>query len=342
MRKQKNILFALLPLLFLGGSIAAQDMHLSQFYNAPLLINPGLTGNYEGVTRGYVNYRDQWTGASPFKTYAVSFDAGLLRKKMRPHHLGAGFFVYQDEAGDAQLSTTQLSFTLSSVIALDDNNFLSAGLLGGYGQRSMDAGSFRWGEQFDGTGYAPGMASTESPTFEPYSFGDFSAGIAWRYGIGKSNLSMNNTVQAHAGFAVYHINAPQQGYEKEFLHRNFVLHGHLDAGISHLPLHIVPSLLYMSQGPEKQLNLGWAFRYVMRDDAKYTGFLKKTAVSLGTYYRVGDALIPTFTFEFADYQLGVSYDFSFGGVSDINNGQGGLEISLRHINPVPKGKASAN
>ena len=81
----------------------SQDLHFSQYYNSPLIVNPALTGVFNGDLRGIVNYRDQWSSVAPFKTYGLSIDAGMMKKKMKNGCVGAGLNMYQDEAGDSDV-----------------------------------------------------------------------------------------------------------------------------------------------------------------------------------------------------------------------------------------------
>jgi len=46
-----------------SNDLKAQDPHFSQFYAAPLYLNPALAGTSAGNYRVGVNYRDQWRGA---------------------------------------------------------------------------------------------------------------------------------------------------------------------------------------------------------------------------------------------------------------------------------------
>ena len=55
-RKQIAVLILTMSVL----STAAQDIHFSQYYSAPLTINPALTGGFAGDYRAGVNYRTQW------------------------------------------------------------------------------------------------------------------------------------------------------------------------------------------------------------------------------------------------------------------------------------------
>ena len=57
--------------LLINGN--AQDIHLSQFSNTPLLRNPALAGIFTGDTRFQAVYRNQWQSIGyPYQTAALS------------------------------------------------------------------------------------------------------------------------------------------------------------------------------------------------------------------------------------------------------------------------------
>ena len=187
-----------------------QDIHFSQFYQVPQLVNPSLAGLFNGDFRGIINYRDQWSNIAPYKTYSLGADGGIFKKKLQDKYLGAGLFIFQDVAGDSRLSTTQVSLSISSIITINKSNKISAGIQGGFAQRKLDEAELRWGAQYDGNGYAPQIASGEGDIFENYTYGDFSAGVSWSYGRSSTNMSSNNHLIANAGIAVFHLNTPGQ------------------------------------------------------------------------------------------------------------------------------------
>ncbi|HIA07307.1 MAG TPA: type IX secretion system membrane protein PorP/SprF [Flavobacteriales bacterium] len=318
--------------VFCFQDISAQDLHFSQYYNSPLVVNPAQTGVFNGKVRGIAIYRDQWSSLAPFKTYGLSIDAGIMKRKLNDAFIGTGLNVYQDEAGDSKLSTTQVNLSLASVISINSNNSVSAGIQGGLVQKKINNGDLHWGTQYDGEGYAPNMTSGESPVFENSTVGDFSIGLAWSYVRRVRNISSNNGINASAGFAVHHLNAPKQAFDKERLHRNFITHARMSIGIKGTPFAVNPSLLYMQQGPLKEINAGGLVRYMIIEESKYTGNVKETAIFLGAFYRVGDAIVPTFMFEHANYALGVSYDINSSGLSKATKGKGGVELTFRYIN----------
>ena len=331
----KVIKIGLAACLLLGSLTSmGQDVHFSQYYRVPLMVNPALTGVFPGDHRAMVNYRDQWAGLAPFKTYGLSYDAGILKKKLNNKFLGVGLMAFKDEAGDTHLSTTQVNLSISSVITINDQQDLSAGIQGGFAQKGIDASALQWGQEYEeNIGY---QAGTGTPVnYENFSFGDFAAGLAWSFSNAESNMASNNHINARAGVALYHLNQPELLFDEEDLHMQLVAHAGATIGIRGTRLAVAPSVLYLSQGPLSQINVGGLLRYTLKEQSKYTGFLKETALYLGSYYRIGDAVIPTILFEMANYSLGFSYDLNISGLKDATSGKGGFEISLRYINPNP-------
>jgi len=333
MRGMKQIRHWLMVCLLLPSFYSiGQDVHFSQHYRAPLLVNPALTGVFPGNHRATLNYRDQWAGVAPFKTYGLAYDASVLKAKLNKKFLGVGLVAFKDEAGDTHLSTTQVNFSVSSVITLNSNQDISAGIQGGFAQRSVDAGALQWGAEYEeNIGYQaiPGVGID----YENFSYGDFSAGLAWSYSSGETNMTSNDQLSITAGVALYHLNQPAQLFDEEALHQQMVAHAGASIGIKNTNLAFAPSVLYLRQGPLSEVNAGALIRYTLREESRHTGLLKQKALYLGSYYRVGDALIPTLILEIASYSVGFSYDLNISALKAATKGQGGFEISLRYIAP---------
>src|SRR5690606_26409633 len=119
--------------LLLGLQAAAQDPQLSQFYAAPLYLNPALTGNtYQD--RAGINYRMQWPGIGPgYKTYAVTYD-----HRSAEMHSGIGGMVMHDRSGSFGLSFTQAALSYSYEARLNRRPAVRGGLRGGYTMRPYD------------------------------------------------------------------------------------------------------------------------------------------------------------------------------------------------------------
>src|SRR5690606_12280972 len=58
----KSVLYIWIFVLYFGLNAHGQDHIYSQFYSAPVYLNPALTGQFEGDLRVNMIYRNQWTG----------------------------------------------------------------------------------------------------------------------------------------------------------------------------------------------------------------------------------------------------------------------------------------
>src|SRR5688572_21555820 len=107
-------------LLFAGSSAAAQDPEFSQYYAAPLYLNPAFAGT--SVDHRFIaNYRNQWPNVSQaFETYAFSYDYNLDQ-----YNSGLGFMIMADKAGSANLKSTQFNFQYAYKVKLSDRFILS-------------------------------------------------------------------------------------------------------------------------------------------------------------------------------------------------------------------------
>jgi hypothetical protein len=63
MKSGLKILFIICT-LWAASSAHGQDIHFSQFFQAPLLRNPSLAGIYTGDIRVQTVYRDQWNSVT--------------------------------------------------------------------------------------------------------------------------------------------------------------------------------------------------------------------------------------------------------------------------------------
>src|SRR5690349_3974127 len=124
----------LLIIFLIASPLAkAQDPEFSQYYAAPLYLNPAFSGT--SVDHRFIaNYRNQWPNISQaFETYAFSYDYNLDQ-----YNSGLGFMLMTDRAGSANLKSTQFNFQYAYKVKLSDKMILSSGLNFGVGSRSID------------------------------------------------------------------------------------------------------------------------------------------------------------------------------------------------------------
>jgi len=321
-----------------GSFVFSQDIHFSQFNNSPLTLNPASTGVFNADIRVIMNYKSQWKQVSdPFKTYAFSCDAGLLKKKWQNGYIGVGVSVFNDHAGLSNLSTTEANLSLSSVLAVASNHNLSVGIQAGMAQRSVSIDGLQWTNQYNGMNYDSGLSSGEQFSQNNFSFQDYSTGILWSFGKGEMYSTANDAVKANLGIAMFHVNRPEQSFlgTKDRLYSKYVIHGMFYKGIKNTRASIIPSAAVYLQGKSKEILAGMLVKYKLKEASKYTGFIKASDVYFGGYYRYGDAIAICTQLEVNRYFIGLSYDVNMSGLTTVSKGLGGLEISLRFINPNP-------
>jgi type IX secretion system PorP/SprF family membrane protein len=347
---QKNFRFTakkysllLVGLFLLGGfHLSAQDIHFSQFDETPLQLNPANAGAHHDVC-AIVNYKNQWKAVgSPYKTFAVSADMKLLKKKK--HQIGLGVNFFNDKAGDANMGTNQGNMSLSGIININKKSLISAGLMGGFTQRSMNTSKLKWGNQYDGTSYVASAPTGESDETGNYTFADLGAGIQYSYGTDEMYISANNARKVNIGVAVFHPHQPVYSFygdKTERLHTKFVLHGDASIGISNTNVVLQPSYIYFKQGATQEITPGLTVQYILQEASKYTGVKKPAAFSIGGYYRLKDAAIALVKFEYSNYSIGFSYDINLSKLKTVTSTRGGFEISLRFISPGAFGKSSS-
>lgn len=328
----------------------AQDIHFSQFGEVPQLVNPALTATTHDM-RASLNYRTQWSSITvPYRTYGAAFETKLHLlgwKKVSQKtgtftrstkNTGVGLFCFRDIAGSGNMGTTKVGLSVSTTVAAGSKHSLSAGLSGAYGQYSINFEQLKWASQYNGTNYDPNLSSGED--FSNSSFGNFdaAAGLQWTYGKGEMYMRSNDEIKANFGISAFHVNRPRYsflGNSAEQLKMKLIVNGGMLIGVRGTSLDIVPSFIYSSQGPLRELIAGSFFKYNLRENSRYTGFIDASAISIGAFYRNRDAVIVTTLYEFGKYALGISYDVNTSKLNTASGHRGGLELTLRMASPNP-------
>ena len=102
------LLLSCVLMLMLNGAVTAQDPQFSQFYAAPLYLNPALTGATNQARAG-INYRNQWPAIDAnFTTLSAYFDYFIEDKNS-----GVGMIITRDREGLAGLQSISLGLQYS-------------------------------------------------------------------------------------------------------------------------------------------------------------------------------------------------------------------------------------
>lgn len=325
-------------LLCSGVYLSAQDFHYSQFYHAPMHLNPALTGVYNGDARLAANYKSQWADVPvDYKTFTVAFDKKFYRRTDKSGFFSAGLALNYDRAGDSRLAWGDIDLNLSYTQKLSDRIYLSLGGQAGLVQRSFRTDNLRFDSQFDTGGGVPNFALPTGENFGTTSnlFPDFAAGINLRLQSKQtSNLVFRNDRRSKldVGVALHHLTTPDQSFIagiKVPLERRLSPYATGTLQVAS-PLDVVAAATYQTQGDayEELVLMGGLRFHLSNKLGKQFNFM------LGAGMRrneIQDAWWPTFELGINNIELGLNYDFNVSRFDIATENRGGLELSLRYL-----------
>lgn len=316
--------------LFYTSSIFGQDIHLSQFYNAPMLLNPSNTGLFEGQYRIGGFYRNQWSSVTtPYQTFGFSGEFSLFKDALDIDYLGIGMLFTNDKAGDGNFSTRNFSMNVAYHKGLnsDYNHYFSAGFKAGVIQRNLDITKLYFDNQLTETGYDIGLPNGENLDFIKVSHADYAAGITYFNGI-------SDMYNFTFGASYHHIKKQDFTFfenKSDILYSRYNAYASLDYNYNEF-LKISPRIIYQSQGPSTELIPGIQCTYMLTPFDNDT----RRNISGGLYWRSKDAVIIMAKTTFIDFTIGLSYDINLSTLSRASGGNGGPEITFEYMGFIPE------
>lgn len=310
----------------------AQDVHFTQFNASPLIVNPAFTGNFSGRMRASAIYRDQWRSVTvPFKTIAVSVDAPIVNDLTTDDYLAAGVQLYNDRAGDANLSNLSAlaSIAYHKFLGASVNKALSVGFQGGYTQKSFDLSKLYFDENFIDGQFVPGSGGANDFN-NKLDYFVFNAGISWAHQAGE-NFSYA------IGLGANNLNQPRETFDRKKDLADVGLGMRYNAQVGAIAyvsekLSLRPAFLYQSQAAATEMIAGNEFHLIV-GDPEFRAFT--TAVFAGAWYRFDDAAMITAGLEFKGFRLGLAYDYTLSTLKNNAKSTGGFELALTWIAPDP-------
>lgn len=328
----KYIIRLVAAIAFLDQVAFAQDIHFSQYAETPSAINPALAGvTYN--TRVIGNYKSQWSSVgNKYETMGISFDQTIKHKKLKSSYFAFAVNIFKDMAGDARLSTLNPNLGISYIQRVSKKMKMSGGLQSGFFYRTLDASNLRFDRQYDGYSYNPNLSSGESPAKSGITSFDLGGGVNLNYVQSDKFISSKDAAKFDVGIAAYHYRLGRTSFlnSDERLQTRFCAYFNGDFNIPNSINTIMPTILYMRQGPNTELIAGALFKFVLGDPSTYTSLKKPKAFSIGGYYRYRDAIIPSILFQYNRYAIGVSYDINVSALTPASKRNGGMEVMLRY------------
>lgn len=309
--------------LFASLKVTAQDLHFSQYFNAPLLVNPANTGfnpDYDYRVGG--NYRNQWGTVTnnPYKTMSVWADAQLFNNKFEDAWVGVGGALLQDVAGAGNLKSTKGFASIAYHQMLGFKSLLSGGFNIGFTQKTIDLNKLTFNSQWNGKFFDVTSSSNEPFVYSSTYYFTLQAGINYAYFVNE-NLYLNG------GVSMSNINRPRESFfaqsnNDDRLEARYTAFGNASVKINDIWM-LNPNIYVSKMGTATEVVFGMM---VQRDlSADKNGSLQFMA---GGYYRKNDAIIPTVGFEVRNTKFTFNYDATFSTFKSYNQTRGAYEVSI--------------
>jgi type IX secretion system PorP/SprF family membrane protein len=327
-------------LIFLLGALSlnAQDIHFSQFYLAPLTINPALTGSFNGLYRVGVIYREQYFAGGdvkPYRTPSASVDFSLLKEKIKHGALGVGVVFINDQSNRKTIVQNQFlaSVAYHLMFGKDRTKFqLGLGFQGGVKMLRVNYDNMRFEQGFNPDLSYNSANSGESFENQSRTQGIFNAGLF-------TQLELIKGYRFYTGYSFNNIARQKDKFlsssSDDITRRGFrhLIHGGFEFDIKDAAV-LIPGYFFQTQQKAVETNVGLTagIHVIKKPENRATLFL-------GLWHRVGESIIPKIGFEYKGFRAGVAYDAMVGKISkDQKNiaGRGlhSIEISLIYVGSI--------
>lgn len=301
-------------------AVKAQDIHFSQFSEAPLWRNPSLAGIFTGDVRVQAVYRDQWNSVTnAYRTGSMNAEYKLPVGKVNDF-VTVGMQVLYDRAGTIGWTSTHVLPALNyhKSLSTQNNRYLSLGFMGGLVQRRFDPSKMTTNSQYDNGGLGENLANSQ------YSYLDGSVGMSY-----NSNLNFNPDNTFYIGAAYHHFNRPNNSFYRNAtieLHPKWVFSGGLKLGVSDYA-YLTVQADHSRQGGFAETMAGIMYGLKLGEDPDNPAY----TLHAGSFLRWNDALIPVIKIDYTPFSVALSYDVNISNLKPSSYGRGGFELSVSYV-----------
>lgn len=308
---KKVVCLLLLSSLAWTSSLQAQDLQFSQYYAAPLYLNPALAGINQ-MGRAGLNYRMQWPSIDArFESFSGYVDVNFDEKNS-----SLGLLFTNDHAESTGLRNSEVALQYAYQVRLNHAFTFRPAAQVSYATRSIDFSNLIFGDQLDNNGI------TGNPTAE--LFGNERTNY---FDLGLGGIIFSK--EAWIGVAVHHVLEPDQSLAggDDALPRKTSIHGGYKIPLSgnyrsSREVSLSPTFNYRTQADFRQLDLGAYFTI--------------SPVIFGLWYRGipieennrTESLVGMIGFSKNHFAIGYSFDYT---LSDLGIETGGAhEFSIAY------------
>jgi len=314
-----------------AGNAWGQDIHFSQFFEAPLLRNPSLAGIFSGDIRVQGVYRDQWNSVTnAYRTGSLNAEYKMPIGK-GDDFMTTGVQVLYDKAGTVGLNTVHLLPALNyhKSLSNEKTSYLSLGFMGGMIRKSIDVSKMTTDTWYNTGGGNMGELIAQ-PNFTTW---DASVGMSYNTSFGANQVN-----SLFLGAAYHHLNRPKNSFYRNpeiELSPKYVFSFGMKFNIdeyTYFTLHADQCF----QGSFKETIGGALYSYKLGGDPENPTY----TIHGGAFLRWKDALIPVIKIDKQPLSIAISYDVNVSQLKTASQGRGGFELSVAYIGFLERDNSS--
>ena len=313
----------------------AQDIHFSQFFEAPLLRNPSLAGIFKGDVRVQGVYRDQWNSfTNAYRTGSLNAEYKMPLGK-GDDFITTGLQLLFDKAGTVGMTTTQLLPALNYHKSLSSEKvmYLSLGFMGGMIRKNIDMAKMTTNNQYNGGGFDPSFPTGETFIVPNYTTWDASVGMSFNTSFGENQVN-----SLFVGAAYHHLNRPDNSFYRDpeiELNAKYVFSAGVKLNVDEYTYFTLQAD-HSIQGSFKETIGGALYSYKLGSDPENPAY----TIHGGAFLRWKDALIPVIKIDINSISMALSYDVNVSQLKTASQGKGGFELSLAYVGFLDRNNSS--
>lgn len=318
-------------ILFVASTAKGQDIHFSQFFEAPLLRNPSLAGIFTGDIRVQAVFRSQWNNVTDaYKTGSLNAEYKMPIGK-GGDFITPGIQILYDNAGTIDWQTTHVLAALNyhKSLSVERNRYLSLGFMGGPVMQHFDRSKMTTNSTYDGLG--------DGETFIKPSTTYIDAAVGMSY---NSQLNDNPDNNYYLGVAYHHFNKPKNGLYSSMISTiepKWI--GSVGVRFSVTPGSYLT--IQADQSVQAQFSetiAGALYGIKIGEDLEHPLY----TVHGGLFMRWNDAIIPVIKVDYSPFSFSLSYDVNISQLKTSSYGRGGFELGVSYVGFTNRNNSTLN
>ena len=331
-------------LTFVVLSATAQDPHFSQFYMAPMYLNPAMVGAFDGNYRLSGLFRGQWgsvlqnESVPMYRTYTASAEFRTNKGFASGDAFGFGASFLGDQAGESKFGYNVAGIGIAYHKSLNrtNTNYLAVGFSSQIYDQTIDYTNLQFGSQWDGTSYNPLLPTNEFLVDNKKLYWDVNAGLLWY-------MKLARRTNIYLGMSAYHVNMPDismLGNNNVKLNIKYTGTGGIEFPINQR-FSLQPKFIVLSQGQSIEMLLASDIRILFEErEPEGSNF------HFGAMFRmvggdpnapwadkrmVPESVVLDAGVEYQHITMSVAYDINVSQLIQASSSRGAFEVGVAYV-----------